>query len=98
MNRIITAVIRLYWLLIPEHRRRNCIYRISCSKHVYEMTKTIGWREGISAFRKRYHTCRPGYELIFLSEENKLLARFPDGEILQEHDLSPEIIRKYKAL
>lgn len=96
MKIILKTIIRLYWFFIPGHWRRNCIYRTSCSKHVYEITDKSGWRNGIRAFAERYQTCRPGYEVIFLPKENQLLVKLTGGRILQEHELAPDLVQKHK--
>jgi uncharacterized protein len=92
MTLAIRLLIRLYWFLIPAHRRRRCIHRVSCSKHVYEIAKANGWRKAVSAFRYRFQTCRAGYEIIFLAEENSLHVKLKTGEILREHELSQDIL------
>lgn len=62
MKTALLGVIRLYWLVVPERKRRECIFRQSCSQHVYQALKSEGMKSGIKAFIFRYRNCRPGCE------------------------------------
>lgn len=44
----------------------------------------------------RMNKCRPGYEVIFLDNENTFLIMFKDGTFLQEHEISASLIESYK--
>ncbi len=53
-------LIRLYWALWPPRARRACLFRQSCSRHVYRTTRRHGLRAGWAALARRYGQCRPG--------------------------------------
>lgn len=53
-------LIRLYWALCPPRLRRTCLFRQSCSRHVYCLTRRHGLRAGWRALRQRRQQCRPG--------------------------------------
>ena len=60
MNKIVLLLIRIYWLT-PDRWRRKCLFKESCSHHVYRITKSQGLLKGWEAFVKRFNTCRPNY-------------------------------------
>jgi putative component of membrane protein insertase Oxa1/YidC/SpoIIIJ protein YidD len=63
MKYLLLFSIRVYWLL-PGSWRRSCIFKCSCSHYVYQETKKNGFINGIRAFRRRFHQCRPGYGIV----------------------------------
>ncbi len=80
-------IIRCYWLVFPEHKRRECIFSESCSRHVYRITKTKGFFHGSRAFLKRYKQCRPGYRLGYNSSNSQEEVILRDGSIVNRIDL-----------
>lgn len=60
MSWVILLLIRIYWLT-PVKWRRQCLFKESCSNHVYKITKEQGVLKGYEAFIKRFNTCRPNY-------------------------------------
>jgi putative component of membrane protein insertase Oxa1/YidC/SpoIIIJ protein YidD len=65
MKRVLLSAIELYWRLIVPERRRQCIFRESCSVHVHRITRDQGLVRGISAFVHRFRRCRGGYAVTF---------------------------------
>jgi putative component of membrane protein insertase Oxa1/YidC/SpoIIIJ protein YidD len=65
MKRAVLFAIELYWRLIVPQRRRQCIFRESCSLHVHRITRDQGLVRGISAFVHRFRRCRGGYAVTF---------------------------------
>jgi putative component of membrane protein insertase Oxa1/YidC/SpoIIIJ protein YidD len=98
MKYSLLCLIRIYWFLIPESKRRNCLYNISCSNHIYNTTEKDGLRKGLIEFKYRYKTCRPGYEIVLLQSENTLLMKLVNGTVLNEKEISEEIVKNYKAI
>lgn len=87
----------MYWLLVPSRLRRNCIFNVSCSKHVYGVTKQHGFPAGMKAFVNRWKTCRPGYEVRF--SDNRFKIILANGQIVDQSVISDHIIQQnYKAL
>jgi putative component of membrane protein insertase Oxa1/YidC/SpoIIIJ protein YidD len=95
MKYALLVVIRLYWLFIPADKRRTCLYRKSCSKHVYDVTNENGLLTGLKALTTRIKTCRPNHEVIYLGKENTLLIKLSNGTTLQQNDISESIVFYY---
>lgn len=93
MKLLLLIIIRFYWLIIPEQRRRSCLFKESCSNYVYNKTNTIGFIAGIKAIKKRFHQCRPGYRII-KNENNTWTLYLKDGSILLEDNISPLLLSK----
>ena len=64
MKWILLAAIRLYWRVTPPERRRTCIFRETCSRHVYRLTKEQGLLGGLGALLARVRRCRPGFVVL----------------------------------
>lgn len=60
MRFVLLFIIRMYWLL-PKRLRRPCIFKCSCSVHVYNEAKQNGVLRGLKALRERHRQCRAGY-------------------------------------
>lgn len=95
MRGILLCFIKLYWLFIPADKRRNCIYHKSCSRHVYDITKKKGLFSGMKALITRIKTCSPNHEIIYLGKENTLLIKLSNGTILQQNEISENIVSAY---
>ena len=65
----------MYWLLIPKHKRRKCLFKKSCSNYVYEKTKSEGLISGLSALRFRIKNCNPQYSIMELDGEKILVTK-----------------------
>lgn len=91
MKWLLLGGIRLYWILWPTHERRRCVFRESCSRHVYRVCAAHGIGAGLGAWRVRYRQCRPGYA-VFASPDG-LRLRLADGSHLLARDADPEIVR-----
>lgn len=64
MRWLLLLAIRCYWALWPARWRRGCLYRESCSRHVYRMAQQGGFAKGFRALRGRFRTCRPAYGIV----------------------------------
>jgi uncharacterized protein len=62
MKLLLLYIIKIYWL-IPKDKRRQCLFKLSCSHYVYKITREKGFVAGIGALRKRYSQCKPGYAI-----------------------------------
>ncbi|MCD8043158.1 MAG: membrane protein insertion efficiency factor YidD [Tannerellaceae bacterium] len=85
----ILLLIRLYWLL-PESKRKRCLFRESCSRYVYRVTKEEGFIAGIKALKDRVTKCRPGYKLHRTDGHTELHLK--DGTVLCEEQISYTIL------
>lgn len=93
MKYLLILPIKIYWLVIPASKRRKCIFRTSCSKHVYEKTMHEGLISGLKAFKYRFKKCKSAY--IIESPLGKIQIILPNQEILNEAEISERFI-KYK--
>jgi hypothetical protein len=86
---LLLLAIQLYWAVWPTRWRRGCLFRESCSRHVYRRTQRSGFLEGIRALRQRYRTCRPGYGVVTCYGESWLVLA--DGSFLGAAEAAPEL-------
>lgn len=94
MKFILLLLIRFYWFIVPENKRKKCLFRESCSKYVYRITDEKGLVKGISALWDRIKKCRPGYQFYRL--DNSYILILKDGTTLQENDISINLINQAK--
>ena len=90
---LLLQIIRCYWWLIPLNLKNPCIFRISCSNHVFNATKDFGFQSGMAALKERWIRCRPGYQAKFIND--KLCLHLIDGSDVHSEDLSEFIIKQY---
>lgn len=84
MSRVLQITIELYWFFVPAERRRSCIFRESCSRHVWRRLDEGGLRAGVDALRSRWRQCRPGYQVVQTTVGTFVLLR--DGSLIPESD------------
>jgi uncharacterized protein len=97
MSFIFLKLIEIYWLLIPQAKRKNCLFHESCSRYVYRTLKGEGFLKGLKAFKFRFQNCRPEYEIIKI-DDSAIILQFLDGTVLQQEHISENIIKTYKTL
>jgi putative component of membrane protein insertase Oxa1/YidC/SpoIIIJ protein YidD len=90
MSHFLLAIIRTYWAVWPRHRNRGCIYRESCSHHVYRLTSERGFTAGLRSLRHRVRTCRPGYTVS--SDAIGIGLLLSDGSFLPGHLVSDAVL------
>lgn len=86
MTRLFQLPIELYWALAPEKRRRSCLFRESCSRHVWRRFEEEGIRAGFAALLRRWRQCRPGYAVVPTSVGRYMILC--DGSIIPEDEIS----------
>lgn len=84
------TVIKLYWIIIPERKRRSCLFKETCSQYVYRHTTEYGFFRGICSLLLRMKKCRKGYQLY--SGYNGFEMKLVDGSIIKEEEISPNIL------
>ena len=89
MKLLLLAVIQTYWRFWPKQRRRSCLFRESCSEHVYNATDQLGLLGGLFALLQRMRQCREGYSIWTL--DGKLVVRLADGSVVSEEEISPAV-------
>lgn len=91
MRFVLLYIIRLYWRYIPVHKRRPCIFKVTCSKFVYQQSLEHGLRKGITALFYRLKSCRPGYQLVSTPSGFELILQ--NGSRIPETEISNDIIK-----
>ncbi len=64
----------MYWIIIPKSKRRQCLFKMSCSNYVYEKTKTEGLLSGLKALKFRINICNPNYNVIEVNGKKILIT------------------------
>lgn len=85
-------LIRFYWAVIPKGKRRKCIFRISCSQYVYQITKTDGLYKGLLAFKYRFKHCRGGFHIFENPIDGRKNMILSNAEVLIEEEISERLI------
>lgn len=94
LQQFLMFLIRLYWKLTPDRWRRDCIFRVNCSRYVYDTTYLQGFIKGWTALKTRWKRCRPGYRVEWL--EGKFCMRLADGYLANEEEIADPIVQPYK--
>jgi putative component of membrane protein insertase Oxa1/YidC/SpoIIIJ protein YidD len=87
------SLIKVYWYLIPQEKRRSCIFSKSCSNYVMDTLKYEGALSGLRAFSFRYNNCRKGYKIISKGDEFIFLT--VKNNRVKKEDVKPSIIDAY---
>lgn len=93
MRSLLLCIIRSYRHYWPERFRRTCLFRESCSEHVYRVAAAQGALAGFTALRQRIRRCRKGYSVETLGGE--LMVRSADGGLIPEAEASSSILAPY---
>ncbi len=64
MKYLMLFLIKLYWFLIPAHKRNKCLFKESFSTIVFRIAKGKGFWNAIKVFKKRKNMCVPNYEIL----------------------------------
>lgn len=92
MKYLILFAIRLYWILIPQNKRKKCVFKKSCSNYVFEITQTEGFIKGLVAFRFRYQNCRGGFEIFKNPINNKTQMLLPSGIVIEKEEIAERLL------
>lgn len=92
MKYLILFAIRLYWILIPQHKRKKCVFKKSCSNYVFEITQMEGFIKGLNAFRFRYQNCRGGFEIFKNPINNKIQMLLPSGIVIEKEEIAERLL------
>jgi putative component of membrane protein insertase Oxa1/YidC/SpoIIIJ protein YidD len=71
--------------LLP--RRGQCLFAVSCSRHVELIARNQGFRAALAAMRHRLRACRPGYHFEYQNDGWRIVCR--NGAVIGEADASP---------
>lgn len=91
MKFILLFAIKLYWFLIPENKRRKCIFKTSCSNHIYDKTKKNGIINGLKELNFRIRNCHPKFDIYtdYKTGLKKMILR--TGVIVDENEISERL-------
>ncbi len=92
MKFLLLGVIRLYQTCCPNRFRRTCLYKESCSRYVYRVTKRYGFCKGVFALRYRMANCAPGYKLYRIEAKEVIITR--KMELIQTHEIAPDLLNQ----
>ena len=92
MKVLLLGLIKDYWRLVPPKKRKQCIFKKPCARHVYDITKEQGFFKGVKALKFRFKHCRPGYYVIN-GREGKLLISARNHEFKID-EVSERILRE----
>lgn len=92
MRRGWELAIRMYWFFVPAGLRRRCLFAKSCSHHVLEAALSNGSKGAWSALFERMKQCRSGSFLYRNPLDHRWQMRLPDGTIIDEPAINPNII------
>ncbi|MGY0035746.1 membrane protein insertion efficiency factor YidD [Pedobacter sp. NJ-S-72] len=93
MKTLLILLIKFYWAIIPENKRRKCIFRTSCSQYVYQTAKKEGFYKGLMAFRYRFLTCRGGYHIFENPIDGYKIMVLPNGQVITEAEISERLTK-----
>lgn len=91
MKIILLSIIRLYWFLIPESKRKMCIFNKSCSNQVYNELKLSGLKKGLIELNFRIKNCQPEFDVFtdFKTGQKKMILK--SGLIVDEKQIADRL-------
>lgn len=96
MRLLVLKLIEFYWHLYPETNRRQCIFKETCSKHVYRRLKEKGLVAGFLALINRVKKCRNGHSLYL--GDNGFEMKLVDGTTIYQDAISPNLLEGITSL
>lgn len=88
MKLLFLYIIKLYWILIPPHKRRICIFHTSCSNHVFNTTKKDGLNQGIKELIFRFKNCNSKFDIVVDYTTGKKKMILKSGTIIAEEQIA----------
>jgi len=92
MKIILLFFIKIYWLTVPKNKRKQCIFRKSCSQHVFETTSKYGLIRGLKALIFRISNCRYGFEIFQNPENGKIQMILPNHQVIDELEIAERLL------
>lgn len=92
MKIILLLLIKIYWVLIPKNKRKQCIFRKSCSQYVFEITQEKGLLKGLKALNFRIKNCKYGFELFKNPITGKMQMVLPNRQIISENGIAERLL------
>jgi putative component of membrane protein insertase Oxa1/YidC/SpoIIIJ protein YidD len=97
MKYIIVTIIKVYYKLFPEDKRRICIHAESCSKYVLRIAIEKGFFKAVKAYIERAKSCNANYT-IESSDEIIIKIKTQVGIILEEKEINPFLLKSLKSI
>lgn len=98
MRYLIIFLIHCYRFIIPEHKRRTCLFKESCSFYVERIAKETGFVPALRALWERIHRCRKGYHFEFNTEKEAWQLVCIDGSRISEPDFSSQVAEELEII
>ena len=92
MKYLILLIIQTYWNMIPKSKRKRCIFKISCSNYVYQITKKEGFLKGLKAFNYRYKNCRGNFEIFENPISKKKQILLSSNQIIDSEEIAERFL------
>jgi len=93
VKHLLLFVVRAYWHVWPENRKRCCLFRESCSRHVYRVTCHDGLLAGVRALFRRIRLCRGGYSVTAAADGFRV--SLVDGTVISGDEASPVLVEPF---
>jgi hypothetical protein len=68
---------------------------VTCSHHVFNVTREHGFLEGLKALKERWRKCRGGYKVEFWNSDFRI--RLTDGDIADSNTIADHVLELYKT-
>jgi len=96
MRGLLALLIRTYWALVSEERRRPCLFAVSCSRHVYKVLQSDGPWSAARELCWRWRHCRAGYQVSVTDE--RLSLTLEGGTVLDESVVAPWLVAEHRSM
>ncbi len=90
MKWLLLVSIKIYWKVFTEEKRRNCLFKETCSHYVYRHTSEGGFFKGAIALCQRIKKCKKGYKLY--SSLQGFEMELADGSVIKEDEIATRIL------
>lgn len=82
----------MYWNCITPSKRKKCIFKKSCSNHVFEVTQKEGFVNGLKAFRFRYKNCRGNFQIFKNPINDRIQMILPSQIIIEREEIAERLL------
>ncbi len=86
MKYLFMFIIKCYWHFYPKKYKPKCLYKESCSKHIFKKFKHEGLKAGLEAFHSRIQSCRPNYR--FIEIDNEIVILTSNGKVITNNEMA----------
>jgi hypothetical protein len=98
MRVLLLVPIYVYRHLLPRSwKRRECLFRETCSRYVWRVTSSEGLAAGWAALQFRRRNCRPGYR-IRLDPRSRFEIQLVGGEVVGEASIADSVVAPYRKV